>query len=78
MTVSASGVTLGGTPGCCLYHHEGARWLLTLEALGQQLENWGLVGLAYQLGSLQIYQTVLGQQSSRYAVGQYLYFTQPH
>lgn len=52
MTVSASGVVLGVMLGCCLYHLEGARWLKTLEALGQQLENWGLAGLAYQLGSL--------------------------
>lgn len=44
--VSASGAVLGGRPGCCRYHREDAHWLQTLEALEQQLENWGLAGLA--------------------------------
>lgn len=52
MKASASGAALGVRLGRCLYHLEGAHWLWTLEALGQQLENWELAGLAYQLGSL--------------------------
>lgn len=40
--VSASGEVLGGRRGCSPYHLEGAHWLMTREAWGQQPENWGL------------------------------------
>lgn len=61
--VSASGEALGWRCGCSLYHLEGARWLLTREVGGQQLENWGSARLAYQPGSLQTHHTALDQQS---------------
>lgn len=57
--VSASGAVLGGRLGCFPYHREDAHWLQTLEALEQQLENWGLAGLVSQLDSLQTHQTTL-------------------
>lgn len=50
--VSASGEALGSGCGCSPYHLEGARWLLTQEVVGQQLENWGPAGPACQPGSL--------------------------
>lgn len=49
---SASGEALGWGCGCSLYHPEGARWLLTQEVEGQQLENWGSARLACPPGSL--------------------------
>lgn len=47
--VSASEAVLGGKLGCSRYHREDARWLQTPGALEQQLGNWGLAELAYQL-----------------------------